>query len=188
MLVGDVRGQWRKARARLGHLLGVTAIPDVTPAETQRRFADRSGAAERIEDELARLPDKSVDVIVTDPPYSGHVHANLCSGSLVGTKAVPKYELADKTLLGRTALIAPGATALAMFAPIVFAMAPVIAAATALYLAFDDVFTMFQGGNSLIGDFIDTFFGKGAARMSACALRRSAYRPRHAGGQPLALR
>ena len=34
-----------------------------------------------------------VDVIITDPPYSPHVHNNLCSGSLVGTKAVPKYEL-----------------------------------------------------------------------------------------------
>ena len=32
-----------------------------------------------------------VDVILTDPPYSAHVHENLCSGSLVGTKAVPKY-------------------------------------------------------------------------------------------------
>ena len=34
-----------------------------------------------------------VDVILTDPPYSPHVHENLCSGSLVGTKNVPKYEL-----------------------------------------------------------------------------------------------
>jgi site-specific DNA-methyltransferase (adenine-specific) len=34
-----------------------------------------------------------VDVVLTDPPYSQHVHENLCSGSLVGTKAVPKYEL-----------------------------------------------------------------------------------------------
>ena len=42
---------------------------------------------------LANMPDKSVDVIITDPPFTAHVHANLCSGSLVGTKAVPKYEL-----------------------------------------------------------------------------------------------
>ena len=34
-----------------------------------------------------------VDVLISDPPYSPHVHANLCSGSLVGTKNVPKYEL-----------------------------------------------------------------------------------------------
>jgi len=35
----------------------------------------------------------SADVTITDPPYSEHVQRNLCSGSLVGTKAVPKYEL-----------------------------------------------------------------------------------------------
>ncbi len=35
----------------------------------------------------------SVDVILTDPPYNDEVQSNLCSGSLVGTKSVPKYEL-----------------------------------------------------------------------------------------------
>lgn len=33
------------------------------------------------------------DVMITDPPYNAHVQNNLCSGSLVGTKNVPKYEL-----------------------------------------------------------------------------------------------
>lgn len=33
------------------------------------------------------------DVMITDPPYNEHVQSNLCSGSLVGTKNVPKYEL-----------------------------------------------------------------------------------------------
>ena len=42
---------------------------------------------------LRGLGAGEVDVILTDPPYSEHVHKNLCSGSLVGTKAVPKYEL-----------------------------------------------------------------------------------------------
>jgi len=42
---------------------------------------------------LKTLPDKCVDVTITDPPYSKHVHENLCSGSLVGKKSVPKYEL-----------------------------------------------------------------------------------------------
>lgn len=42
---------------------------------------------------LRELPDKSFDVTITDPPYSEHVHNNLVSGSLVGTKSVPKYEL-----------------------------------------------------------------------------------------------
>lgn len=39
------------------------------------------------------LGDGEVDVIITDPPYPEEVQNNLCSGSLVGTKNVPKYEL-----------------------------------------------------------------------------------------------
>jgi hypothetical protein len=37
-------------------------------------------------------PD-SFDVTITDPPYPKHVQSNLCSGSLVGKKSVPKYTL-----------------------------------------------------------------------------------------------
>lgn len=42
---------------------------------------------------LTTMASKSVDVIITDPPYSEHVQNNLCSGSLIGTKNVPKYDL-----------------------------------------------------------------------------------------------
>lgn len=42
---------------------------------------------------LRETKSKSVDVIITDPPYSAHVQKNMCSGSLVGKKSVPKYEL-----------------------------------------------------------------------------------------------
>jgi hypothetical protein len=42
---------------------------------------------------LRELRGSTFDVILTDPPYNEHVQGNLCSGSLVGTKAVPKYEL-----------------------------------------------------------------------------------------------
>jgi site-specific DNA-methyltransferase (adenine-specific) len=43
--------------------------------------------------DMRKLTDGAYDVIITDPPYSAHVQSNLCSGSLVGTKNVPKYEL-----------------------------------------------------------------------------------------------
>lgn len=43
-----------------------------------------------------------VDVTVTDPPYSEQVHENLCSGSLVGKKSVPKYELEYRHLMSYT--------------------------------------------------------------------------------------
>ncbi len=49
---------------------------------------------------LREMGAGEVDVLLTDPPYSPHVHANLCSGSLVGTKAVPKYELPFAPLQG----------------------------------------------------------------------------------------
>ena len=48
---------------------------------------------------LLREPgEKAFAVTITDPPYTEHVHENLCSGSLVGTKAVPKYELGFQPL------------------------------------------------------------------------------------------
>lgn len=54
----------------------------------------------------AALPfDVVIDSIITDPPYNQHVQDNLCSGSLVGVKTVPKYTLpfaavADHTWVG----------------------------------------------------------------------------------------
>lgn len=42
---------------------------------------------------LAGMPDLQTDVIITDPPYPKAVQENMCSGSLVGTKSVPKYDL-----------------------------------------------------------------------------------------------
>jgi len=44
-------------------------------------------------DVMRNLDSNGVDVIITDPPYPDAVQSNLCSGSLVGTKNVPKYEL-----------------------------------------------------------------------------------------------
>jgi len=42
---------------------------------------------------MAEDPVPSFDVIITDPPYAAAVQENLCSGSLVGKKSVPKYDL-----------------------------------------------------------------------------------------------
>lgn len=61
------------------------------PVEPPRRLY----LVEHCADSFERLKDWSgtVDVIITDPPYPEHVQNNLCSGSLVGTKNVPKYQL-----------------------------------------------------------------------------------------------
>jgi site-specific DNA-methyltransferase (adenine-specific) len=59
---------------------------------------------DRVDDSIARLaslPDKCVDVVITDPPFSEHVHANMCSGTVLRKqkegklpRGVPKYESA----------------------------------------------------------------------------------------------
>jgi site-specific DNA-methyltransferase (adenine-specific) len=46
-----------------------------------------------IDEYNAEYGSEIVDCIITDPPYNEHVQKNLCSGSLIGTKSVPKYEL-----------------------------------------------------------------------------------------------
>jgi hypothetical protein len=45
-------------------------------------------------------PDQSVDVIITDPPYSAHVHANMSSGTAMkkhvdggGGGKIPRVEM-----------------------------------------------------------------------------------------------
>jgi hypothetical protein len=42
---------------------------------------------------LSPAQEHMADVTITDPPYPKEVQDNLCSGSLVGTKNVPKYDL-----------------------------------------------------------------------------------------------
>lgn len=42
---------------------------------------------------MVGILDGSYDVMITDPPYASEVQDNLRSGSLVGNKGVPKYEL-----------------------------------------------------------------------------------------------
>src|SRR5271169_7087623 len=42
---------------------------------------------------LRTAQNSKVDVTITDPPFTEAVQDNLCSGSLVGTKSVPKYNL-----------------------------------------------------------------------------------------------
>lgn len=64
----------------------------------------------------------------------------------------------------RNALILLGAALSPLAIQMAIAFAPILlaaAAATALYLAFDDIVTLFEGGQSVIGDQIDKIFGKG---------------------------
>lgn len=82
--------------------------------------------------------------------------------------AVSKWlgALADRTYGARTAFIALGAIVLAVMTPMLLSVLPIVAAVGALYLAFDDLFTLFTDADAetLIGDFIDSLFGKGTAQ------------------------
>lgn len=51
-------------------------------------------------DGLASLPDKSVDAIITDPPYSEHVHSKSRRGLTVTHKGGAKDEISERRELG----------------------------------------------------------------------------------------
>lgn len=78
----------------------------------------------------------------------------------------------------RIGLIALGIAAVAAAAPVLAAWLPVIApflaiavAVAALVLIIDDLISLFRGGPSAIGDFLDSMFGAGTARAVVAALR-----------------
>lgn len=74
--------------------------------------------------------------------------------------------LADRTYGARTAFIALGVIVTAVMAPMLLSILPIVAAVGALYLAFDDLFTLFTDADAetMIGDFIDSLFGEGTAQ------------------------
>lgn len=71
--------------------------------------------------------------------------------------------LQKHTYFAQTALIALGAAAVVAFAPFLISIAPVLALFTSLYLIFDDIFTLFSGGDSTIGAFLNSLLGKDGA-------------------------
>jgi hypothetical protein len=81
------------------------------------------------------------------------------------TKAIKWFnDLAKNSNIFQAALVVLGAAAVVFGAQMLIAFAPVIAiiaAVAALVLLIDDLITLFQGGDSLIGDWIDKAFGKG---------------------------
>lgn len=66
------------------------------------------------------------------------------------------------SLLGAAAVVV-GAQMLIAFAPVIAAMAPWAAGIAFIVLLVDDLITMFRGGKSVIGEFIDSMFGVGAS-------------------------
>jgi hypothetical protein len=82
------------------------------------------------------------------------------------------------THVAKIALIALGVAAVAAAAPVLAAWLPVIApflavaaGVAALILVVDDLISLFHGGPSAVGDFLDSMFGAGTARTVVATLR-----------------
>ena len=73
-------------------------------------------------------------------------------------------QLGDRTYVAQTALLALAGVLAVAFAPLLIELLPIIALFGGLYLIFDDLYTLFEGGHSLIGDLIDKLFGLGASK------------------------
>jgi hypothetical protein len=73
-------------------------------------------------------------------------------------------DIFDKTNILKAALIVLGARMLVAWAPALIPMLAVAAALAAIVLVVDEAITLFEGGKTVIGDAIDTMFGKGATQ------------------------
>lgn len=94
------------------------------------------------------------------------------SGVLIeGAKLM--QELGKRTYVAKTSLIALGAAAAVALAPFLLSILPIVAAMGALYLAFDDIFTLFEGGDSYSGDLLDKLFGPGGAKAFVKAVKEA---------------
>jgi hypothetical protein len=73
----------------------------------------------------------------------------------------------------RTALIALGAAFAVMWGRAMLGALPMIALIAALYLAFDEIYTLAHGGNTLLGDFLKELYGEDEGNRKIEAIRDS---------------
>jgi hypothetical protein len=127
-------------------------------------------AAGKFGDELDRLKvsfdsTRSSIAVVLLPPLTflvEKVRAGIVwFTQLARTSSIVQAGLAA---IGIAAAVA-GGSMLAAFAPVIAAMAPWVLGIAAVVLILDDLITLFRGGQSVIGDFIDKMFGVGASKQ-----------------------
>lgn len=86
-------------------------------------------------------------------------------------KALSMFEeLSKGTTIVEAALVTLGVIMLATFGPAIVAALGTAAAFAAIAIAVDDVITLFQGGDSIVGSFMDTLFGEGAAEAFVASI------------------
>lgn len=90
--------------------------------------------------------------------------------------------LNEKTDGLKTALIALGAAFAIMWGRAMLGALPMLALIAALYIAFDDIYTLAHGGDTLIGDFLKELYGADEGQRKVEELRESI----HAIGEAIA--
>ncbi len=78
-----------------------------------------------------------------------------------GLRAFKEWTKGTKLLEG--ALVILGAVGLAIAGPMLLAWLPLVLAFIAAAIALDEILTLFDGGDTIIGEFIDSIFGPGSA-------------------------
>jgi len=81
--------------------------------------------------------------------------------------------LNEKTDGLKTALIALGAAFAIMWGRAMLGALPMLALIAALYIAFDDIYTLAHGGDTLIGDFLKELYGADEGQRKVDQLRES---------------
>jgi hypothetical protein len=81
--------------------------------------------------------------------------------------------LNESTYFLKTAIIALGAAFAVMWGRAFVGALPMIALIAALYLAFDEIYTLAHGGNTLLGDFLKELYGEDEGKRKIEAIRDS---------------
>lgn len=84
--------------------------------------------------------------------------------------------LNEKTDGLKTALIALGAAFAIMWGRAMLGALPMLALIAALYIAFDDIYTLAHGGDTLIGDFLKELYGADEGQRKVEELRESIHK------------
>ncbi|NIR31650.1 MAG: hypothetical protein GWN84_20530 [Gammaproteobacteria bacterium] len=152
-------GVAEKTALRFRTIMHQTAAAQGDAARTANEFANaQRAAADGLRDVATRIGERLLPLATRFALW-------------VRDTARDLVELAQKTHVFEAALLVLGGAIAALailmvapFLPFLVTAAKAVAVVAALTLAVDDLITFFRGGKSVIGEFIDTLFGIGAAQ------------------------
>jgi hypothetical protein len=155
-----------KTRLRTNFILDQTIKAQGDAKRTSEGFANASKALNKgLKDLATRIGVKILPVVT-----------RLTRGFRDGTRSF--IEFARKSNIVEAALVVLGAVAVGVGVKMLFAfagpllvIAKVAAVVIGITLVVDDLITLFQGGKSVIGEFVDSIFGIGAAAATVQLLK-----------------